>query len=87
MPAYDFNTEWEGLDTLIVAAGVSALKPLLGVAGLESIRVRGQQEEFDPPQADAAAIQNVVDITAAATKGNYVGPLIAAVTFVCHFSG
>jgi len=79
--------EWEGIDTVIVAAGVSALKPLMGVAGLESTRVRGQQEEFNPPQADAMAIQNVVDVTAAATKGNYEGPLIAAVTFIPMLSG
>lgn len=65
-----------------MAAGVSALKPLLSVAGLDSTRVRGQPEEFDPPQADATAVQKVVDITAVATKANYVGPLIAAVTFV-----
>lgn len=74
--------EWEGLDTLVVSAGVSALKPLLEVAGLESTRVRGLPEEFDPPQADTESIQKVVDVTAAATRGNFVGPLIAAVTFV-----
>lgn len=80
------DIEWEGFDTLIVAAGVSALKPLLSVAGLESTRVRGQPEEFNPPQADGEAIQKVIDVTAAATKGNYVGPLIAAVTFVSSTS-
>ncbi|KAJ3565862.1 hypothetical protein NP233_g7373 [Leucocoprinus birnbaumii] len=74
--------EWEGIDTLVVAAGVSALKPLLAVAGLESTKVRGQPEEFNPPQADQDAIQRVVDIAGAATKANYVGPLIAAVTFI-----
>jgi hypothetical protein len=51
------------------------------VAGLDSIRVRGEPEEFDPPAADREAIQHVVDVTAAATTANYVGPLIAAVTF------
>lgn len=74
--------EWEGLDTLVVAAGVSALKPLLEVAGLESIKISGQTEEFEPPQADREAIQRVVDVSTAATKGNYIGPLIAAVTFI-----
>ncbi|KAF9440899.1 NAD(P)-binding protein, partial [Macrolepiota fuliginosa MF-IS2] len=73
---------WEGFDTLIVAAGVSALRPLLDIAGLESARVQGQPEEFSPPQADREAIQRVVDVTTAATKGNYFGPLIAAVTFI-----
>ncbi|RXW12678.1 hypothetical protein EST38_g13176 [Candolleomyces aberdarensis] len=47
-------TRWGGLDTLVVAAGVSALQPLLAVAG-----------------ADCKAI-----------KGNYIGPLVGAVTFI-----
>ncbi|KAF5346096.1 hypothetical protein D9756_010813 [Leucocoprinus leucothites] len=79
--------EWEGIDTLIVAAGVSALKPLLAVAGLESTRIRGEPEGFDPPQADGEAIRRVVDVTTAATKANYVGPLIAAVTFIPMLAG
>ncbi|EKM77061.1 hypothetical protein AGABI1DRAFT_122304 [Agaricus bisporus var. burnettii JB137-S8] len=74
--------EWEGVDTLIVCAGVSALRPLLQVAGLESIRVRGQPEEFNPPQADAEGIQQAVDVATVATKANFIGPLIAAVTFI-----
>ena len=33
-------------------------------------------------QATKEGIQRVVDVAAAATQGNYVGPLISAVTFV-----
>lgn len=82
---YNTRAEWEGIDTLIVAAGVSALRPVLEIAGLESIKVRGEPEDFDPPQADAEAIRRVVDVNTAAMKANCVGPLIAAVTFVSLF--
>lgn len=62
---------------MVVAAGVSALQPLMAVAG---IKVEGTT--FTPPQAPAVGIQRAVDVAAAATAGNYVGPLVAAVTFV-----
>ena len=61
---------------MIVAAGVSALQPLMTVA------LGAGQTESLPPQASAAGIQRTADVAAAATAGNYVGPLIAAVTFV-----
>ncbi|KAJ7218220.1 hypothetical protein C8J57DRAFT_1613027 [Mycena rebaudengoi] len=34
------------------------------------------------PDASAEGIQRAVDVAALATRGNYVGPLVAAVTFV-----
>jgi len=63
---------------VIVSAGVSALRPVLSIAGLE------EEKKSAVPRAQAAAdgIQRIVDVAAAATKGNYVGPLVAAVTFV-----
>ncbi|KAJ7870744.1 hypothetical protein B0H14DRAFT_236327 [Mycena olivaceomarginata] len=61
---------WGGIDTMIVAAGVSALRPLMEVTGVDSGDV-GKE-----------GIQRVVDVVALATRGNYVGPLIAAVTFI-----
>jgi hypothetical protein len=67
------NTEWGGIDTMIVAAGVSALLPLMEVAGVKSGKV------------EKSGIQHVVDVAALATRGNYVGPLVAAVTFVRVF--
>ncbi|KAJ7447569.1 hypothetical protein B0H11DRAFT_365760 [Mycena galericulata] len=60
------ESQWGGIDTMIVAAGVSALRPLLEIAGA----------------GDKEGIQHVVDIAALATRGNYVGPLVAAVTFI-----
>ena len=63
--------EWKGFDTLVVAAGVSALQPLMTIAGVDTIE-----------QATKEGIQRVADVAAAATRGNYVGPLISAVTFV-----
>ncbi|KAF7290388.1 hypothetical protein HMN09_01296800 [Mycena chlorophos] len=59
--------KWDGIDTIIVAAGVSALRPLLDIAQ-------------DKPGAEG--IQRVVDVASLATRGNYIGPLVAAVTFI-----
>ncbi|KAJ7473954.1 hypothetical protein FB451DRAFT_1558246 [Mycena latifolia] len=61
---------WGGIDTMIVAAGVSALRPLMEVAGAQSGNVGPE------------GIQRVVDVVGLATRGNYVGPLVAAVTFI-----
>ncbi|KXN85138.1 hypothetical protein AN958_11628 [Leucoagaricus sp. SymC.cos] len=49
---------------------------------VRSLIAEGQPEEFDPPYADLEAIQRTVDVTTAAARANYVGPLIAAVTFI-----
>ncbi|KAJ7088436.1 hypothetical protein B0H15DRAFT_290955 [Mycena belliarum] len=62
--------QWGGLDTMIVAAGVSALRPLMEVAGATSGNVGPE------------GIQHVVNVAGLATRGNYVGPLVAAVTFI-----
>ncbi|KAF9046539.1 hypothetical protein BJ165DRAFT_1173104 [Panaeolus papilionaceus] len=64
--------EWKGIDTLVVSAGVSALRPLMEVAGVENA------EE----QATLDGIQNSINVSNAAIKGNFTGPLVAAVTFV-----
>ncbi|KAJ7115332.1 hypothetical protein C8R44DRAFT_709734 [Mycena epipterygia] len=61
---------WGGIDTMIVAAGVSALRPLLEIAGEQSGNI------------DSNGIQHIVDVASLATRGNYVGPLVAAVTFI-----
>ncbi|KAJ7063983.1 hypothetical protein C8F01DRAFT_984365 [Mycena amicta] len=63
----ELESRWGGVDTVIVAAGVSALRPLLDIAK-------------DKPGDEG--IQHVVDIAELATRGNFVGPLIAAVTFI-----
>ncbi|KAG6840332.1 hypothetical protein C0991_007414 [Blastosporella zonata] len=70
--------EWQGVDTVVVAAGVSALQPLMAVAGVEAVA----GDSFSPSQASAEGIQRAVSISEAATRGNYTGPLIAAITFI-----
>jgi NAD(P)-dependent dehydrogenase (short-subunit alcohol dehydrogenase family) len=67
---------WGGLDTLVVAAGVSALQPLLTVAGSEAVKGTAL------PETTKEGIQRAVDVSLAAIRGNYTGPLVAAVTFV-----
>ncbi|KAK7007890.1 11-beta-hydroxysteroid dehydrogenase-like 3 [Favolaschia claudopus] len=64
------EAQWGGIDTVIVAAGVSALRPVMDITGVASGNV------------EKAGIQRVVDVVALATRGNYVGPLIAAVAFI-----
>ncbi|KAI0649323.1 NAD-P-binding protein [Trametes meyenii] len=71
------ENEWGGLDTLLVSAGVSALRPLLEVAGIEQ-----HDGKLYPPRTDAAGVQRAVSAAAAAIQGNYIGPLVCAVTFI-----
>ncbi|KDQ51345.1 hypothetical protein JAAARDRAFT_140467 [Jaapia argillacea MUCL 33604] len=71
------ETEWRGLDTCLVVAGVSALKPLMAVAGVENVG-----RSFKPPQADAEGIQKTLDAGTLAAKCNYLGPLVSAVTLI-----
>ena len=68
---------WGGLDTLVISAGVSALQPLLAVAGADC-----KGSALTPMHTTLEGIQKTSDISLAAIKGNYTGPLIAAVTFV-----
>ncbi|KAG9012336.1 hypothetical protein FRB93_001758 [Tulasnella sp. JGI-2019a] len=71
--------ELSGLDTLIVAAGVSSLQPLItGVAKAE----RDADGHFAPGAPSKDAVQRVQDVAARAMTANYVGPLLTAVTFI-----
>ncbi|XXH02166.1 hypothetical protein Hte_008534 [Hypoxylon texense] len=65
--------EWEGLDTLHICAGVSAVQPVMNLAGVKP----GETHD-----ASAGGIQRAVDVATAATQGNVYGPLIVAVTFI-----
>ncbi|KAG1865642.1 hypothetical protein C8R48DRAFT_772638 [Suillus tomentosus] len=69
--------EWDGIDTLIITAGVSALQPLMTVAGVTS-----SKDGLSPPHATAEAIHHAVSVAKAATNGNFFGPYIAAITFI-----
>ncbi|KAI0089963.1 hypothetical protein BDY19DRAFT_888504 [Irpex rosettiformis] len=63
---------WSGVDTVIVSAGVSALRPLMEVAGVHE---KGYQLTIDD-------VQKVADVSNAAIRGNYTGPLVSAVTLI-----
>ena len=70
---------WGGLDTLVVSAGVSAVRPLLAIAGAD---VPGRT--LNASQTTVEGIQNTSRVALAAIQGNYIGPLVAATTFVRH---
>lgn len=68
---------WGGLDTVHVCAGVSALQPVMVLAGVG---------HGDPQDATAEGVAAAVEVAGRAMKGNFEGPLVAAVTFVRHAS-
>ncbi|KAH9945298.1 NAD-P-binding protein [Epithele typhae] len=68
---------WGGLDTLVVSAGVSALRPLLEVAGLER-----RHGAFDPPQVSVEGVKHTAQVATKAMEANFLGPLVSAVTFI-----
>ncbi|KAJ3751361.1 NAD-P-binding protein [Lentinula detonsa] len=64
---------WAGIDTVIVAAGVSATRPLLEVAGVSTQQDANASEE---------GIQFAVNAAKVAMRNNYLGPMIAAISFI-----
>ncbi|KAH8101436.1 NAD-P-binding protein [Cristinia sonorae] len=73
----EVESVWGGLDTVVVCAGVSAIRPLLEVAGLKK-----PSSKHSTAQVSSEEIQHTVDIVNQASKGNFTGPLIAALTFI-----
>ncbi|KAL1747350.1 hypothetical protein HDZ31DRAFT_80575 [Schizophyllum fasciatum] len=71
------QAEWGGLDTLVVAAGVSALRPLMEVAGVETNKSGSSLDN-----ASLDGIRKASEIASAAVHSNYIGPLMSAVTFI-----
>lgn len=69
--------EWNGIDTLIITAGVSALQPLMTVAG-----VTASKDGLSLPHATAEATNHAVSVAKTAINGNFLGPYIAAITFI-----
>ncbi|GAP91852.1 putative short-chain dehydrogenase reductase sdr [Rosellinia necatrix] len=63
---------WNGLDTLHVCAGVSAVQPVMALTGIKS-------GDEDP---SAAGVQHAAEIAGRAAQGNFFGPLVAAITFI-----
>jgi len=73
------DKEFGGLDTLVVAAGVSSLHPLVtGVAGFS----RDKDGIFIAGTPTKSSIQRAKDVASKAVSGNYIGPLLIAVTFI-----
>ena len=68
---------WHGLDTLILTAGVSALQPLMSVAGVDM-----SAPDIFGSQARPEGVQHAVNAATAAVNGNFIGPYIAAIAFV-----
>ncbi|KAK6201816.1 hypothetical protein LQW54_009311 [Pestalotiopsis sp. IQ-011] len=63
--------QWQGLDTLHICAGVSALQPIMALTGAQ-------------PGGDATAsgIETAAGIAGRATQGNFNGPLVSALAFI-----
>ncbi|KIY67656.1 hypothetical protein CYLTODRAFT_352707, partial [Cylindrobasidium torrendii FP15055 ss-10] len=68
--------EWGGCDTIILSAGVSALKPILGIAGADPEHSR------ELADIDKDGVQRTLDATEAATRANYYGPLVVVTAFL-----
>ncbi|KAI0078554.1 NAD-P-binding protein [Panus rudis PR-1116 ss-1] len=64
------ESAWGGVDTVIVSAGVSALRPVMEIAGNENGQLSTAEVEKTAKTADIAQ------------QGNYIGPLVSAVTFI-----
>jgi len=65
--------EWAGVDTVHICAGVSALRPLMDVANSPRGKVYTSVED----------IRHTGEIAQKAITGNFTGPLLTAITFVC----
>ncbi|KAH6652424.1 short-chain dehydrogenase [Truncatella angustata] len=64
--------EWQGLDTLHICAGVSALQPIMALTG-----TRSPDED-----AEGSGIRSAVNIAGRAIQGNFNGPLVSALVFI-----
>ncbi|EKM60647.1 uncharacterized protein PHACADRAFT_85124 [Phanerochaete carnosa HHB-10118-sp] len=63
---------WDGVDTVVVCAGVSSLRPLLEIA---DVRRPGEDLTLD-------GIQRIQEVSNAAMRGNFSGPLLSAITLI-----
>lgn len=68
--------EWQGVDTVIITAGVISLQPLLSIANLK----------HESDHVELEGVKRVVDVAQAALHSNFFGPLVTATTFVCEIT-
>jgi len=64
------------VDTVVVSAGALTIHPLFTIVGAQGASMKG----VDAPSPDD--VQRVTDVALGAAKGNFVGPLVTAVTMV-----
>lgn len=75
------SAKFKGLDTLHICFGVSALLPLLGVAGVDPVRSTGKQDSTKvyPDKSGLEAVQQAV---ASASNVNVAGTAICLAAFL-----
>lgn len=75
------SAKFKGLDTLHICFGVSALLPLLGVAGVDPVRPTGKQEasKVYPDKSGLEAVQQAV---ASASNVNVAGTAVCLAAFL-----
>ncbi|KAH8646896.1 hypothetical protein BX600DRAFT_555804 [Xylariales sp. PMI_506] len=66
--------EWGGLDSIHIVAGVSALQPVLSLAGVD--------ENATGQEATEEGIEAAVAIAGRAMHANFNGPLVSALAFI-----
>ena len=67
---------WGGVDTAVVSAGALTIHPLFTIVGARG----ASKNDADAPEPDD--VQRVADVALSASKGNFIGPLVTAVTMV-----
>ncbi len=71
------GAEWNRFDTLVVCARLPTFLPFFEFIGVEIC-----DHSFPPPHTDKLAIGHIVNMVTAVTRTNYMGPAVAAATFV-----
>ncbi|KAH7104738.1 NAD(P)-binding protein [Auriculariales sp. MPI-PUGE-AT-0066] len=76
----ELEKHWGGVDTVVISAGVSALQPLLAVAGLNhDIQTNGWKPA---PEMTRKGIEHTQEVVLRAVRGNLLGPMSTLLTFL-----
>ncbi|KAH7104737.1 NAD(P)-binding protein [Auriculariales sp. MPI-PUGE-AT-0066] len=76
----ELEKHWGGIDTVVISAGVIALKPLLAVAGLNhDIQTNGWKPA---PEMTRKGIEHTQEVALRAVRGNLLGPMSTLLTFL-----
>src|SRR5882762_920696 len=70
------HAAWGGVDTVVVSAGALTIHPLFTIVGARGASMK------DPDVPSPDDVQRVADVALGAAKGNFIGPLVTAVTMV-----